>query len=183
MKKVCIFFADGLEECEGLITVDLLRRAGIDVTITSISDSINVTSSHNITIQTDALAKDLTMDDFDMIVLPGGLGGTKNLAACSLVTDTCKAFAADTSKKVAAICAAPSILGDLGLLEGKSATCYPGWEDHLKGADVTGYPTCIDGNIITGKGMGVTIPFALRIIDQLVGPAVAAKVAGEIQYS
>ena len=135
MKKVLLFLADGFEECEGLIVVDILRRAGISVTTASIMGREQVVSSHQIKIAADVLAEQVDPAQFDAVVLPGGIPGTPNLKACPLVTDTCRSFF-KSGKLVAAICAAPSILGALGLLQGKRATVYPGMEDTLAGAEM-----------------------------------------------
>lgn len=182
MSKVCAIFANGLEECEGLITVDLLRRAGVEVTIASVHDTLDIVSSHQIHMQADALAKDLNMEEYDMLFLPGGLGGTNNLKDSELVADACRQFAAREDKFLAAICAAPSVLGQLGLLKGRKATCFPGWEGQLEGADITGEAVTESGNIVTGKGMGVTIPFALALIARLISPEKADEIAAQIQY-
>lgn len=182
MKSVCVFLANGLEECEGLIVIDVLRRAGVTVTTASIHEETLITSSHQIQFYADALAKDLTMDSFDMVVLPGGLGGTNNLKASALVAETVTAFAAREDKTVAAICAAPSVLGELGLLAGKKATCFPGFEDKLSGAIATGEAVTEDGNIITGKGMGAAIPFALHLVARLLGEDKAKEIGAQIQY-
>ena len=182
MSKVCVFLANGLEECEGLVTIDILRRAGVEVTTASIHDERLIQSSHHISFYADTLASELDMTQFDMVVLPGGLGGTNNLAASPLVAETVKDFATDTTKMVAAVCAAPSVLGLLGLLQGKKATCYPGFEDKLLGAEATGEPVVEDGNIITGKGLGATIPFALHLAARLEGTAKAEEIRQQIQY-
>ena len=182
MSRVCVFLANGLEECEGLVTIDILRRAGAEVTTASIHEDRLIQSSHHISFYADALAQELDMSAFDMVVLPGGLGGTNNLKASQLVADTVKTFAADGDKLVAAVCAAPSVLGGLGLLQGKRATCYPGFEDKLLGAEVTGDPVTEDGNIITGKGRGATIPCALHLAARLEGAEKAEEIRRQIQY-
>lgn len=182
MSKACVFLANGLEECEGLVTIDILRRAGVEVTTASIHEDKLISSSHNISFYADALASELDMVQFDMVVLPGGLGGTNNLAASALVAETVKAFAADETKLVAAVCAAPSVLGMLGLLQGKKATCYPGFEEKLLGAEATGEPVVEDGNIITGKGLGATIPFALHLVARLEGAGKAEEIRQQIMY-
>ena len=133
MKKVLVFLADGFEECEGLIVVDILRRAGAEVTTVSVMEKRRICSSHKIELYADVMASDVNTAEYDAVVLPGGIPGTPNLAANPMVTDTCLRFAAE-GKLVAAICAAPSILGQLGLLKGKKATVYPGMEDTLSGA-------------------------------------------------
>ena len=133
MSKAVVFFAQGTEECEALLVVDLLRRAKVEVVVASASGSLQVTGSHGITLTADALAEDVDYSGVDLVVLPGGIPGTPNLAANQTVCDTVKAFAAQ-GKKVAAICAAPSILADLGLLEGKKATAHAAFQDKLAGA-------------------------------------------------
>lgn len=182
MSKVCVFLANGLEECEGLITIDLLRRAGVEVTTASIHETKKILSSHKIKLKADELASDLDMEMFDMVVLPGGLVGTNNLKESELVAKVCRDFASREDKMVAAICAAPSVLGELGLLKGRKATCYPGFEQALEGAEATGEDVTECGNIITGRGMGVTIPFALHLIARLEGAEKAEEIRQKIVY-
>ena len=128
MSKAVVFFAEGTEECEALLVVDLLRRAKVEVTVASASGSREIVSSHKVHITADALAEEVDYSDVDMVVLPGGIPGTPNLAANKTVTDTCVSFA-KSGKKVAAICAAPSVLASLGLLEGRKATAHAGFQD------------------------------------------------------
>lgn len=182
MSKACVFLANGLEECEGLVTIDILRRAGVEVTTASIHEDQLIRSSHGISFYADALASELDLSGFDLVVLPGGLRGTNHLAASQIVADTVKAYAADETKLVAAVCAAPSVLGRLGLLQGKKATCYPGFEDQLLGAEATGESVVEDGNIITGKGLGATIPFALHLAARLEGAEKAEEIRQKIMY-
>ena len=144
MSKAVVFFAEGTEECEALLVVDLLRRGKVEVIVASASGSLTVTGSHKIPVTTDALAEDVDYSDVDLVVLPGGIPGTPNLAACKAVTDTVKSFAA-AGKKVAAICAAPSILAQLGLLEGKKATAHASFQDKLTGAMVLDQEVVVDG--------------------------------------
>ena len=125
MSKAVVFIADGLEECEGLLVVDILRRAGTEVTTASINGTKQVVSSHGITFITDTLAEEVDYDHADIVILPGGLRGTENLSASNFVRSRCLEFAA--GKKIAAICAAPSIFASLGLLKGKKATVHPGF--------------------------------------------------------
>ena len=141
MKKVYVFLADGFEDVEALIPVDVLRRGGVDVTTVSISDFPLVTSAHGVNIEADIMFEQGDFSDADLIFLPGGMPGASNLFAhkgvCKIVVDQ---FAA--GKKVAAICAAPGVvLGQLGILEGKKATCYPGFEQMLDGATYTAPPS------------------------------------------
>ena len=182
MKSVIVFLADGFEECEGLLVVDLLRRAGIGVTTTSIMERLEIMSSHGVRLQADALAEDVDFDAADMIVLPGGMPGTMNLKDNEIVRKRCLEFAA-SGKYVAAICAAPSILAELGLLEGKPATCHPNFEGKTCGAVVTHESVTVAGNIITGRGLGAGIPFALKLIEILVDKEAAEKVAGSICFA
>ena len=175
MSKAVIFFADGCEECEGLIVVDFLRRAGIDIVTASVNGTDTVTSSHNICFKTDALIEDLSFDDVDMIILPGGIPGTPNLLANSTVCRLCREFA--DSRKIAAICAAPGILGKLGLLKGKCATIHPGLEDDLVDAVVTHEKVTVDGNIVTGCAVGAAMDFAIEIVRLLEGDDAAEAIA------
>lgn len=180
MSKAVIFFAPGLEECEGLVTVDLLRRAGVEVQICAVSDDKTITGAHGIRIVCDALAANADREA-DAVILPGGIPGTPNLAASAVVCDTVRAFHAG-GRLVAAICAAPTVLGGLGLLEGRRATCYPGCEGELGGADYVDAEVIRDGSIITGSSLGAAIPFALEIISVLEGPDIAEKKRNSIVY-
>ena len=157
MAKAVVFFAEGTEECEALLVVDLLRRAKVEVLVASASGSREILSSHKVHITADALAEEVDYSDVDLVVLPGGIPGTPNLAANKTVTDTCIAFA-KAGKKVAAICAAPSVLAALGLLEGKNATAHAAFQDKLTGAHVLDTEVVVDGNITTSYGLGGAIP-------------------------
>ena len=163
MSKIGIFMADGCEEIEGLTVVDIVRRARMEIETISITDKAEVTSSHSVTFKTDTTKLQADYDSFDGIVLPGGMPGTLNLGADETVVATIKKFAAE-GKLVAAICAAPSVLGENHILEGKKATCHPGFEDKLLGAEWLEQPVVVDGNVITSRGMGTAIPFALEIV-------------------
>ena len=176
MSKAVVFFADGTEECEALLVVDLLRRAKVEVIVASAMGRRELVSSHNIHLTADALAEDV-----DMVVLPGGIPGTPNLAANQTVTDTCTAFAR-AGRKVAAICAAPSILASLGLLEGRNATAHAGFQDKLAGAVVHDEEVVVDGSITTSYGLGGAIPFALELVRQLAGQAEADRIQNAIAY-
>ncbi len=181
MAKVLIFFADGFEEIEGLAVVDLLRRAGIDITTVSITDKSKVTGSHKISLDTDIVLDAADFDSADMLVLPGGMPGTKNLEACDRLMAQVDRFAAD-GKKIAAICAAPTIFGHRGLLKGKKACCYPGMEGDLTGADVSYDEVSVAGNIITSRGLGTAIPFALAIMESLTDKATADRIGKAVVY-
>ncbi len=179
-KSVVIFLADGFEECEALVTVDLLRRAGTEVIMASIMNSCNVTGAHGIEILADALAKDVDYENYDMVVLPGGGEGTNNLMKSEIVAKQCIEFAAN--KLVAAICAAPGVLGKCGILNGKRATCYPSCEPTMIGATPIPQDVVVDENIITGRAPGAAIPFALVLISQLYDKETADKIRNDIVY-
>lgn len=177
MSKIAVFLAEGFEEIEALTVVDLARRAGIDTQTVSITDKHIVTGSHDIRVEADTCIADIAFDALDMIVLPGGMPGTTNLEACEALTAQVRAFL-EAGKRVAAICAAPGILGRMGLLEGKTAVCYPSVEPDLKGAHIPQTEVAKDGNLITGRGMGTAHAFALAIVEELCG-AEKAKALGE----
>lgn len=181
MSKVCVFFGTGYEEIEALTVVDILRRQGIDTEMVSIMGEKTVVGSHQIPVVMDSLIEDVDFSKVDVLVLPGGLAGTKNLEACTLLMEQVDAFAS-AGKTVCAICAAPSILGHRGLLKGKRAIAYPGFEDQLEGALVAHEPAVQDGNIITGRGMGCSIPFALKIVEHLAGAQASDEMAEKIVY-
>lgn len=181
MPKVGVFMADGCEEIEALTVVDIARRAGIETAMISVSGKKEVTSAHRVTFQTDIPAEYMDYDMLDAIVLPGGMPGTKNLGANEIVQKTIAKFAAE-GKLVAAICAAPSVLGLAGLLEGKAATCYPGFEDKLLGATAVTEPVVVDGNIITSRGMGTAIEFSLAIVEYLIDAEKANSIREGIIY-
>lgn len=181
MSKAVLFFADGTEECEALLAADLLRRAKVEVIIASVSGKKQLVSSHKVAITADALAEEIDYSDVDMVILPGGMPGTLNLAASKTVTDTVSAFA-KSGKRVAAICAAPSVLASLGLLEGKKATAHAAFQDKLAGATVLDTEVVVDGCITTSYGLGGAIPFALELVRQLAGEAEALRIQNAIAY-
>lgn len=159
-----MFIAEGFEEIEALCPLDIIRRAGLEITTVGIG-STSITGAHSITVNTDIKDTDFDADcNFDMIFLPGGMPGTLNLANSKTVIDAIKK-AAKQEKYIAAICAAPSILGDMGLLGGKEAICYPGFESRLTGATVSDKRVVLDGNILTAAGMGVAIDMGLKIVE------------------
>ncbi|SHO54104.1 DJ-1 family glyoxalase III [Anaerocolumna xylanovorans] len=178
---VYLFLADGFEEIEGLTVVDLLRRAEIKIMTVSVTGSLKIAGAHGINVEADDLFENLDFEDARMLVLPGGMPGTKNLADHAGLVDLLKKFR-EEDKALAAICAAPSILGENGLLKGKEATCFPGYEEKLIGAKVTGARAVTDGNIITGKGMGTAIDFSLEIIRFLKENETADRIGRTIQY-
>ena len=180
MSKAVIFFAQGLEECEGLLCVDILRRAGVEVTVAAVGGERVVRSARQVSVVADALAEELDYSGFDAVILPGGLPGVDHLKADAAVRRTCCDFA----KLVAAICAAPTALAEFGLLAGKCATVYPGMDAALTaaGAEYTGLPLSVDGNIVTGEALGAAIPFALALAARLAGQPAADKVKNAIVY-
>lgn len=182
--KVCVFLADGFETVEALAVVDVLRRAGIDTVTVSVMEGRTVMSSHNIRVEADAVFKDVEAQiyDADVVFLPGGMPGTMNLKAHEGVIHVVKDFN-EKGKRIAAICAAPGrILGELGMLEGKRATCHSSVEDRLFGATFVDEPVVVDGNIITSRGMGTAILLGLELVRQLVGKEKADKIAGSIHF-
>ena len=182
MKNVCVFLADGFEEIEALATVDVLRRAGVQVTTVSINPTELVTGAHGIPVMADVMFELAESAEADMLVLPGGMPGAANLDAHEGVCTALKAHA-ESGKYLAAICAAPMVLGHLGLLVGKKATCYPGFESHLEGAEYTAALAEVDGNIITGKGPAAVLPFAYALAEALVGEEVVAQVKAGMLYN
>ena len=182
MSRVGIFLADGFEEIEGLTVVDILRRAGIDISMISINGKKKVTGAHGIALDTDEDIVQCDPDKLDMLVLPGGMPGTTNLAACEKLTEALKK--ADQEKRgIAAICAAPSVLGDLGFLKGKKAVCYPGFESRLTGAEVLAVPVVTDGHITTSRGMGTAIALAQELTKRLKDEETAKQVGRSIIYN
>lgn len=182
MKKVKVFLADGFEEIEGLTVVDLFRRAGIETEMISVMGRKEVKGSHGITVKADLLFEEGSYEDADCLVLPGGMPGTLNLGNHQGLTKLLKEQYAK-EKMIAAICAAPSVFGELGFLEGRVATCYPGFEGKLQGAIVCSTKVAVDGNVTTAKGMGAAIDFALKLIEQLLDQETAQKISDDIIYS
>lgn len=181
MKKVSVLLAEGFEEIEALTVVDLLRRAKVYVDTISITDEYTVRGSHGIPVLTEDLFDEVDFSDSDMIVLPGGLPGTTNLKEHAGVRKIVQGFY-DEGKYVAAICAAPTILADLGILKGKRATCYPGVAKEIQGALLTGGAVAKDGGIITSQGVGTAIDFALKLIEVLIDGEKALEIAESIVY-
>lgn len=178
--RIGVFFGERFEEIEALTTVDILKRAGYDVETVSVGHSHHVGGSHSIIIKTEFTVDDVWFKNYDCLILPGGPGHT-NLEKCSLLMKYVKKFN-EEGKLLAAICAAPSILGRAGVLEGKKATCFPGYEDQCKGAIMTGEEAVWDKNVITGRSAGCAVPFALKIIEAISGKEAAEKMAKDIYY-
>lgn len=170
---IYIFLADGFEEIEALTPVDIFRRAGLETLTVSITNKHTVVGSHSIPVLADKLLSDVDLSDADLLLLPGGMPGTKYLDACKPLCDAVTAHAT-AGKPTAAICAAPSVLGRLGLLKGREAISYPGFEDALTGAKISQKKVVRDGNIVTAAGMGVALDFALECLC-LLGHADDAK--------
>lgn len=175
-KKIIVPLAEGFEEIEAVSIIDVLRRAQIETTTVSVSKQKEVTGAHGIQMLADKLFDEIDFDAFDMIVLPGGMPGTNNLKNHAGLTAQIEKFY-QNEKLLGAICAAPLVFGNLGILKDRKATSYPGFEDQLKGAQVTGEYVEVSGKVITGKGAGVAIRFALRIVEMLKGEAFAAELA------
>ena len=184
MAKVYVFLANGFEDVEALIPVDVLRRGGVEVVTVSTTDLPVVESAHGVGIGADAMFGDCDFADADLLMLPGGMPGASNLFAHEGV---CAAVLAQyrAGKKVAAICAAPAVvLAQLGVLDGKEATCYPGFEQALKGAGAqyTGDLVTVDGNITTGEGPAAAFPYAYELLAQLTDQETADQIAEGMRY-
>lgn len=181
MEKVCVFLADGFEEIEGLTVVDLLRRAGENVITVSIMGRKEITGSHGIQVMADELFENVDFSQAKLLVLPGGMPGTKYLGAHEELTKLLVQWN-EENKMLAAICAAPSVFGDLGLLKGKEAVCYPGFEERLTGASIGTGAVAADGNITTSRGLGTAIDFAASLIGQLQNEEKAEEIKKSIIY-
>lgn len=181
MKKVSVFLADGFEEIEGLTVVDLLRRAGVEVTTVSITGDYTIHGAHGIDVQADKLFDEMNYDGQDMLVLPGGMPGTLNLGAHQGLEKLLKKFY-EEKKYLAAICAAPSVFGKYGFLKGRKATSYPGFEEQLVGAECVTDAVAVDDIIITSRGMGTAIPFSLSLIEVLISSDKANEIGKSIIY-
>lgn len=175
-----MFLADGFEEVEALAPLDLLKRAGINVKTVGVGDNF-ITGTHGITVVCDLSTTGLEMPEiFDGVILPGGMPGTENLENNRTVQNFVD-YAYNNNAYLCAICAAPSILGHKGYLNGKEAICFPGYEDELKGANISEKSVVRDGKIITAKGMGVAIDFGLEIVSAFLGKEEAEELKRKIQ--
>ena len=174
MKKVFVHLANGFEEVEAITPVDVLRRAGCDVTMVSVTGNREVTSARGVAVKADRLFEEVDYTQADVIILPGGQPGSDNLTKHEglkkIITDLHR-----QGKMIAAICAAPMVLANAGILQGKKVTCFPGTESKLKGAICTGNAVEIDGNIITGKAAGAAMKFSLALAEQLIGKPKAVE--------
>jgi len=175
---IYMFLANGFEEVEALTPLDLMRRAGLEVTTVGIGGEL-ITGAHGITVQAD-ISDTMYRDDApEMIILPGGMPGTRNLDASPVVDAALKAAVANDAY-LAAICAAPMVLGKRGLLKGKRAICYPGFEKFLDGARLSNRHVIRDGKVITAAGMGVALEFAKELTSLLVSPEESEKISKAI---
>lgn len=182
MSRISVFFAEGFEEIEALMVVDVLRRANLAVTMVSVTDADEVTGSHDITVRMDAHLTEFDFKQTDVIVLPGGMPGTKKLAACSALMEQVDAFYRE-GKVIGAICAAPGILGQRGLLKGRRVCAHPSVEGQLTEAILLKEKAVIDGTLITGRGMGCALDFALALVRHLKGINEAEQIAESICYN
>ena len=180
-KKVCVFLADGFEEIEGLTVVDLLRRAGVQVTTASVTGAYVIHGAHGIDVQADKLFEEVHYGEQDMLVLPGGMPGTLHLGEHEGLKEVLYQ-AYEEKRYIAAICAAPSVLGKYGFLRGREATSYPGFEEALDGAKYIEEPVVVSDFVITSRGLGTAIPFSLALIEQLLGREKAEEIGKSIIY-
>lgn len=179
---VYLFLADGFEECEALCPLDILRRGGIQVKTVGVGKEY-ITGTHGITVKADILENEVILDEkLQGVILPGGMPGTNNLQNSENVKQAV-AFANNSDKLVCAICAAPKILGGMGLLMGKNAICFPGFENDLIGAKLSRDFVVQDGNIITAKGVGVAFEFGFKILENLTDKETVADLRKKMQFS
>lgn len=176
---VLVFLANGFEEIEALATVDVLRRAELDVVTVGVGGKL-IRGSHGIIVAADTEDQEVSTENLEAVVLPGGMPGTLNLEKSPVVQRVVE-YAAANRILLCAICAAPSILGHKGLLENKKAVCFPGYEQELIGAQIQDAPVVTDGSVITGRGAGVAIPFSLAIVSKLVSEEIARKLEASMQ--
>lgn len=180
--KAAIFLATGYEMGEAIITIDILRRAKINIDVVSVTEDLLVRSSHNVEIKCEKKISEVNFSDYKILILPGGSVGVDNLNQVQLLKDQLIKFAHDENKLVAAICAAPQILGQLNLLDNKKVTFYPGCDQGLDKAIKTSEPVVVSGNIITGKSIGCAFPFALKIVSILLDQASADQVKQALEF-
>lgn len=182
MKTIFVHLANGFEEMEAIVPIDVWRRAGFQVFIVSVTGKKTVAGSHNISVVADLLFDEADYEMADMLFLPGGMPGASNLDAHKCLHE--KIHEANMKgKQLAAICAAPLVFGHLNLLKGKKATCFPGYEKELFGATITGNSVEFDGNIITARGAGVAFEFAMRVVDKFKGNDFAMQLSAKMQVS
>lgn len=182
MKKIAVMLADGFEEIEAISIIDILRRAQLDLLTISIMGKKSVVGAHNIEVIADDLFENVDFTDFNTIILPGGMPGATNLNAHDGLKKLILNFT-ETKKQLAAICAAPLVFGNLGILQGQKAVCYPGFESYLTGADVLDLPVVESNNIITAHGPGAAAKFALKLVEKLGSEDVANTIAKQMLIS
>lgn len=182
MSRIGIFMADGCEMIEALTVVDIVRRAGLSIDTISINKTTAVTSSHKVTFLSDITTAEMDPDAYDALVIPGGVPGVPNLGADPVVAEAIRKFAAE-GKILAAICAGPTVLGQAGLLDGKHATCHPGWEPKMGQAILETDTVVKDQNVITSRGMGTSIPFAFEIVRCFCGEDIIDGIKKGIVYT
>lgn len=178
-KKIAVHLADGFEEIEAVSIIDVLRRADIEVVVVSVTGKKEVSGAHHLKVVADVLFDQVNYDEVYMLVLPGGMPGASNLNDHAGLTKMIAKFNED-EKPLAAICAAPLVLGNLDVLKGKQAVCYPGFENYLRGAEVLDVPVVESGNVITGRGPGAAIHFALKIVEKAVSAEKAELLAKQM---
>ncbi len=178
---IYIFLADGFEEIEAIAPLDILRRAEVPVQTVGVGGKI-INGSHNIPVTADIVLDEVDFESIDGVILPGGMPGTLNLKNSDTVIK-CVKSCYEQGKLVAAICAAPMILGELGLLEDKEAICFPGFEEHLKGAKISSKGVACNGNIITGKGAGVALEFGEKITNYILSSNKGTQLLEQMQFN
>lgn len=175
-----LILGEGFEESEAIIPCDLLRRAGVEVRLAGIG-GLEIPGSHGIVVRADCAAETAALTDAEMIILPGGLGGVRSIQGCGPVLEAVRTLYA-AGGFVAAICAAPTILAQLGIIEGRRAVCYPGMEAQMGGAVMCDADTVTDGRVITGRAAGGSFAFGLALVEALCGKAEAERVAAGVVY-
>ena len=175
---VYMLLGTGFEETEAIAPLDLLRRAGVEVTTVGLNGKI-IYGGHGIGVEADIEIGQLDLTNLEMIILPGGLGGVASIRGCRAAMDAI-AFAHENGKYTAAICAGPTVLADLGIVDGKNATCYPGCEGQMGSANMVEAAAVTDGKLITGTSAGCAVPFGLALIAALKGPEEADRIAQQI---
>jgi len=178
-KKIAVHLADGFEEIEAITIIDVLRRADLEVIVISVTGKLEVVGAHQLKVLADKLFEEVNYNDLSMIVLPGGMPGAANLDAHEGLKAKILMFN-NENKPLAAICAAPLVYGNLGILKGKQAVCYPGFEKYLKGAEIINHPVAESGNVITGRGPAAAIQFALKLVEKLVSAEKSELIASQM---